>query len=867
MLLHRGRSKDEPRSKSLGPTFMTSQQVGQQPFASDVLRSSSPLKFFSSSAVSQPSKPVDSQKAWTADFLTDLRSNRPARPSGSRPLPARHAKTMPIPTLEPPIRPLSAMSKSLFTAQQTESTVSHLQEASASAVSPRWAESAMSMREYTGRPLAQQPVVGVATRDFTASTLSPDPQSKVAPETTPKIKYIERGQRWMEKQEAKSLKEALEDMDLREEQRVHAAAQDEATDLVWKHRNSGAPYKNPHQPRDYKQHLRRGSYAQSQSVGQNGVLPVGKRKEDHGKRSVSNGSSSTKSNSEPSGGSRISSGSSNGHAQAKTNASEEAVTNSVVDRNAAKNKTYKNLTFPLPPTKVFKHRRSSGSRSRHVSGEARQSLFKNPEDQIYEEPEEAAAITAQTEAISDKPLPLKPKTRNSSRTFNDTKKVFDRPASTTVIADTKFSKYDIHNNPPSQSLNPSYLRNSLPATVDSSIRNTDSEVRVDTPQMKNGIEIRSAEIRAATSMRLKDRSPKLPSPTFVSDRPGRPIISFDRDYKPRQVELKQEHTSTNTFTSRDEVNKTLPSLPSKPQMPPSTASAPAIPTINILDSARVQGDNQPTVPTIEIESIPEISVSDFSIPLIAASESPAPRPLPRAASNVRTTQGQRPLPHHSSTAPVPSNKSHWTPALSRATAQCAACALPISGRIVSAASQRFHPACFNCFQCGELLECVAFYPEPETSRNARLARIQARLNHEQLSPEDACHTEQDDGDDGLRFYCHLDFHENFSPRCRSCKTPIEGEVVVACGGEWHVGHFFCAECGDPFDANTPFVEKDGFAWCVDCHSRRFSGKCAGCRKPIINMVVKALGREWHDVCFCCKVCITHVHLYSEDLFH
>jgi hypothetical protein len=36
----------------------------------------------------------------------------------------------------------------------------------------------------------------------------------------------------------------------------------------------------------------------------------------------------------------------------------------------------------------------------------------------------------------------------------------------------------------------------------------------------------------------------------------------------------------------------------------------------------------------------------------------------------------------------------------------------------------------------------------------------------------------------------------FSPRCKSCKTPIEGEVVVACGAEWHVGHFFCAECGD-----------------------------------------------------------------------
>ena len=61
------------------------------------------------------------------------------------------------------------------------------------------------------------------------------------------------------------------------------------------------------------------------------------------------------------------------------------------------------------------------------------------------------------------------------------------------------------------------------------------------------------------------------------------------------------------------------------------------------------------------------------------------------------------------------------------------------------------------------------------------------------------------GEEGMamRFYCHLDFHELFSPRCGSCRTPIEGEVVVACGKEWHVGHFFCAECGDV--STLPFL--------------------------------------------------------------
>ncbi|KAI6806063.1 hypothetical protein KC342_g19002, partial [Hortaea werneckii] len=195
-------------------------------------------------------------------------------------------------------------------------------------------------------------------------------------------------------------------------------------------------------------------------------------------------------------------------------------------------------------------------------------------------------------------------------------------------------------------------------------------------------------------------------------------------------------------------------------------------------------------------------------------------------------------------------------------ALCAHCALPITGRILSAAGERFHPTCFICYQCHTNLELVAFYPEPEPKRHDRLSRIHARqaglpppLPSDSTTPDEAAHLELTDGiDESPRFYCHLDYHELFSPRCKTCRTPIESRVVVACGNAYHEGHFFCAACGDPFDASTPFVEKDDYAWCVGCHTHRYSSKCRKCRKPVTEVVVRALGKEWHEGCFVCLEC-------------
>jgi DNA-directed RNA polymerase subunit RPC12/RpoP len=174
-------------------------------------------------------------------------------------------------------------------------------------------------------------------------------------------------------------------------------------------------------------------------------------------------------------------------------------------------------------------------------------------------------------------------------------------------------------------------------------------------------------------------------------------------------------------------------------------------------------------------------------------------------------------------------------------------------------SERFHPQCFRCFTCGTSLEALEISPEPDAHRAARLERIARRARGEILpeTPGETAAEDGDEGDDRLRFFCHLDWHEHFAPRCKHCNTPILGPHVVALGSHWHEGHFFCAECGDPFMAGMTHIEKDGYAWCVNCQTKRTerrAPKCRACKRAVIGQYVRALGGEWHDECFRCAVC-------------
>lgn len=678
----------------------------------------------------------------------------------------------------------------------------------------------------------------------------------------------------MEKQEAKSLRMALQDMDLGEEQQIHSAAQDEAAQLVWKHQNPAAPFANPDAPyanpdarKDYRSHLRRGSYQRSHSREQVPILES--RKSSGGSQRVSIDDAPTVMKRASTDSDRL--------------ASSPTSSMSVRKMRTPSGKSYGGLAEAVADDIAKAHRRTSSGSRRILSGEKKP--FMNRNDRIWEDPEEQPAPPMAMPFIQEpkkpqaKPAatPVQPPAHIRKNPFARVRMQQDKLVhsnSAPVLPVAKHNSIEIQRNPPSQSRRAWYTSNeplapTPPYSSDQPADEVSPKVSPKGTPTKDGLEIRDDDIRAATSKQRKDRSPKLPQPSLVSDKPGRPIVSFEQQLKEKVLE--EVHTAPNTGPLRTHSHHGAPPNPAfnppnmrAPRISVDEGSRPPIPVINFPDEPTIPTivlpeepdfaepglQSAPVTPSINIVEAPTINISGPEDAPVSTNR-PAPRPLP---------QPTRPLPHHSSTSPLPRSMPHYTPSVRQSGALCAHCALPIAGRILSAAGQRFHSGCFVCHQCHTNLECVAFYPEPDKQRASRLERISARQagldipdpGHT-MTEEELLQQEADDGDDGLRFYCHLDFHELFSPRCKSCKTPIEGEVIVACGAEWHAGHFFCAQCGDPFDSTTPFVEKDGYAWCVGCHTNRYSSKCRKCRKPVTDLVVKALGSDWHDKCFVCMV--------------
>ena len=258
--------------------------------------------------------------------------------------------------------------------------------------------------------------------------------------------YLEGGPRLVDRQEAHSLRLALEDIDAtQEERRIHESAQDEASRLVMEHQNPAAvpkpvaTYRNPDLPRKH--------YTRTK------LTP------------------------------------------ADNTPGEEAVA-SKLDQEAAfgqprKMKSYHGLANAVAKDVALSKRRVSSGRRRKASTE--KGLFPNPDDKIFEETDEIkpsvqAVVPKQDSVPSDIPRHVR---RNPfARVRMTQEKLLRTKTAPAEVGKPAFNAVDIHKNPPTQSRKAWYHTNKDSSSVEPKDKASELQTAepADVPQSIDGKE-------------------------------------------------------------------------------------------------------------------------------------------------------------------------------------------------------------------------------------------------------------------------------------------------------------------------------------------------------------------------------------------
>ncbi|KAJ8515019.1 hypothetical protein ONZ45_g7502 [Pleurotus djamor] len=382
----------------------------------------------------------------------------------------------------------------------------------------------------------------------------------------------------------------------------------------------------------------------------------------------------------------------------------------------------------------------------------------------------------------------------------------------------------------------------------------------------------SSRPSTSQSYRSQASQPELPPRQSSPTRPLPQPSQLQRSRSQRsQANSQYQNTPSvpstpSSYTTPLSPRQQLPSVPSTPSsrappLPPrQIPSIPPSPTtsqIEIQSPAPISGWGRSDLPKIEVDDEPASNSS--SAPVIAVS---APSISISGIEDDDDANGMGPMISVAGPDDAKDDKpaKRPLPPLHRGGGLiCGGCDGAIVGRIVSAMGLRWHPGCFKCTICEELLEHVSSY------------------EHEG------------------RPYCHLDYHENFAPKCYSCKTAIIEERFISLDDPalgkrtYHEQHFFCAECGDPFlapssnkrsgnndlevnvsgdgefllDDDVGFTVYKGHPYCEACHVRLRMPKCKKCKKSIRDgmQAVEALGGKW---CYECFVCTNDVWSTLEE---
>uniref|UniRef100_A0AAZ3Q8Y3 Uncharacterized protein n=1 Tax=Oncorhynchus tshawytscha TaxID=74940 RepID=A0AAZ3Q8Y3_ONCTS len=159
---------------------------------------------------------------------------------------------------------------------------------------------------------------------------------------------------------------------------------------------------------------------------------------------------------------------------------------------------------------------------------------------------------------------------------------------------------------------------------------------------------------------------------------------------------------------------------------------------------------------------------------------------------------------------------------------CEHCGEGISGGEMAIFASRagpgpcWHPACFACATCQELLVDLIYFHQ-----------------------------------DG-KIHCGRHHSELLKPRCSACDEIIfSDECTEAEGRHWHMKHFACFECETVLGGQR-YIMKDGRPYCCGCFESLYAEYCEACGENIgvDHAQMTYEGIHWHatDTCFCCAQC-------------
>ncbi|XP_063585654.1 testin-like isoform X2 [Penaeus indicus] len=179
---------------------------------------------------------------------------------------------------------------------------------------------------------------------------------------------------------------------------------------------------------------------------------------------------------------------------------------------------------------------------------------------------------------------------------------------------------------------------------------------------------------------------------------------------------------------------------------------------------------------------------------------------------------------------IGSQPGSTTPAGQKSKFSCQYCSLPMNVGDVAIFCERagqdkcWHPACFCCFTCKELLaDLIYFYKDGNV-------------------------------------FCGRHFTDAAEmPRCRACDELIFGNSWTRADGyDWHIHHFSCYMCDLELAGQRYVPDKDGYPYCLPCYMACLAKMCEACEEKISPEMNRCghRGYFYHATpqCFKCYSC-------------